>query len=528
MNKEEISRTFRISYSLKNTYRVNTILYSLKQIPLIKKLLPAKIYGVKELKIFANILSAMWEVASVFIWKLLYFVTLVCGVGAIYSRLPSDEVFLHVFLMLTIIGFILNTHLFNPTRDKYYAIILLRMDAKGYTLTDYFYRLLKDIIGFLPMTLIFGLLNKVPLWICFIIPFSVVAGKIFCSAISLANYEKRGKAYNENKLSIPVWIAVLLLLVITYGMPAMGYVIPEKAVITLLIAFIPLGLLGIRKIITFGEYRQVNQEILAQMLLQLDSAKNINKKSAEKMISKDRKISSAKKGFEYLNELFMKRHRKILWQSTRIQAIVILILVIIAVIFVKISSGISEETYGLMIQNMPYFVFIMYAINRGMGFTKALFMNCDHSLLTYSFFKQPNCILRLFAIRLREIIKVNLLPATVLGAGLSVIFYMIGGSGKLFECILVFLSVISLSVFFSVHYLTIYYLLQPYNPSTEVKSGTYFIIQFITYVVSFIMIYIKLPVFIFGILCVAFCVIYCVVACILVYRFAPKTFRLRN
>ena len=155
-------------------------------------------------------------------------------------------------------------------------------------------------------------------------------------------------------------------------------------------------------------------------------------------------------------------------------------------------------------------------------------MNCDHSLLTYSFFKQPNCILRLFAIRLREIIKVNLLPATVLGAGLSVIFYMIGGSGKLFECILVFLSVISLSVFFSVHYLTIYYLLQPYNPSTEVKSGTYFIIQFVTYVVSFIMIYIKLPVFIFGILCVAFCVIYCLVACILVYRFAPKTFRLRN
>ena len=30
-------RTFRISFSLKNTYRVNTILYSLKQIPLISK-----------------------------------------------------------------------------------------------------------------------------------------------------------------------------------------------------------------------------------------------------------------------------------------------------------------------------------------------------------------------------------------------------------------------------------------------------------------------------------------------------------
>lgn len=59
----------------------------------------------------------------------------------------------------------------------------------------------------------------------------------------------------------------------------------------------------------------------------------------------------------------------------------------------------------------------MYAINRGTGFTKALFMNCDHSLLTYSFYKQPKFILKLFQIRLREIIKVNLLPALVIGRG---------------------------------------------------------------------------------------------------------------
>ena len=55
---------------------------------------------------------------------------------------------------------------------------------------------------------------------------------------------------------------------------------------------------------------------------------------------------------------------------------------------------------------LPYFAFIMYAINRGTNFTQALFMNCDHCRLTYSFYKQPNFILRLFQIRLREIIDV--------------------------------------------------------------------------------------------------------------------------
>ena len=36
---------------------------------------------------------------------------------------------------------------------------------------------------------------------------------------------------------------------------------------------------------------------------------------SEKKISTDTTISSDRKGFEYLNELFIKRHRKILWNS---------------------------------------------------------------------------------------------------------------------------------------------------------------------------------------------------------------------
>ena len=39
-----MNRTLAISFSLKNTYRVNSILYSLKQIPLLKKVIPATVY----------------------------------------------------------------------------------------------------------------------------------------------------------------------------------------------------------------------------------------------------------------------------------------------------------------------------------------------------------------------------------------------------------------------------------------------------------------------------------------------------
>ena len=155
-------------------------------------------------------------------------------------------------------------------------------------------------------------------------------------------------------------------------------------------------------------------------------------------------------------------------------------------------------------------------------------MNCDHSLLTYSFYKQPKFVLKLFQIRLREIIKINLLPAAMIGVGLAVLLYASGGTDNPLNYGILIISILCMSMFFSVHYLTIYYLLQPYNISTEIKSGTYQLVLSATYLVCFFMMRWKMPIFLFGLMAIAFCVVYCVIACILIYRFAPKTFRLRT
>ena len=176
---------------------------------------------------------------------------------------------------------------------------------------------------------------------------------------------------------------------------------------------------------------------------------------------------------------------------------------------------------------LPYFVFIMYAINRGMNFTQALFMNCDHSLLTYSFYKQPNFILRLFQIRLREIMKINAVPALVIGGGLALILFASGGTDNPLNYVVLIVSILCMSLFFSIHYLTVYYLLQPYNAGTELKSGTYRIIMSVTYLVCFALMRLRMPIMLFGLMTIVFCVLYSIAASVLVYRFAPKTFRIR-
>lgn len=85
-----------------------------------------------------------------------------------------------------------------------------------------------------------------------------------------------------------------------------------------------------------------------------------------------------------------------------------------------------------------------------------------------------------------------------------------------------------MSIFFSVHYLTLYYLLQPYTASTELKSGTYKLAVWATYLVCFLLLQFQVPALLFGILSLVFSLVYSGIACILVYRMAGRTFRLRS
>lgn len=520
--------TLRISFALKNTYRVNSILHSLKQIPLLRRILPATLYRIRGFKILANVLSVLWELVSIFLFKFLYFFTMVCGIGILYQKASLTLTFLHILLFLTLVGSYMNAHLFDPSRDKYYAMILLRMNARSYTLVNYGYAMLKTVVGFVPCTLLFGLDRGVPLWLCLLIPFCVAGAKLTSDAYSLRDYEKNGCVRNDSKFQKAAWLLTGLLLALAYLPPAAGLVLPFPASAALFLMWIPTGLWGLRKLIRFQYYREINQELLSQVPIQTDPVKKAVKTANEKAISTDTSITSRKTGFEYLNELFIKRHRKILWRSTIRIAAICAFLCCGALVLMKIMPEIRPELNELVMTWLPYFAFIMYLINRGTGFTQALFMNCDHSLLTYAFYKQPGFVLRLFQIRLREIIKINALPALVIGVGLALILAASGGTDDPLDYGVLVVSVLAMSVFFSIHYLTAYYLLQPYTAGTEMKSGTYRIVMILTYAACYALMRLRLPILVFGAASIVFCVLYSLVACILIYRFAPRTFRLRT
>ena len=520
-------QSFLISFRLRNTYKVNTFIYALKSIPGIRKLLPDKLYQSKALKIIGNIISILLEIINIFLGKFLYLLLMIVSLVSLYET-PKNTTFIHILFFLSIIGAFLNTYMFNPTKDKYYAMFIMRMDAKKYSLSNYFYAIIKVFIGFLPFTILFGLLSDVPLWLCFILPLFIASTKIIVSAYSLSLYEKKGIIINENKPVKYIWILTSVFLLLAYGLPYLKITMPIEIAVIIMLVSIFFGLFCLRYLLRFNKYREMYKQVLTSTNMNaVANANQITKETVLSQISIDKKLTSNKKGFAYFNDLFIKRHSKLLLKSAkRVSAASAIVLAIILLI-TTMNQDIKTSVNNMLLTYLPYFVFIMYLINRGESVTRAMFMNSDHSMLTYTFFRKPEAILKLFKERLKSIILINLLPATVIGLGLPLILLLTGGTGNPLNYFVLFISIIAMSIFFSVHHLVIYYLLQPYNINSETKNTTYTIVSILTYVVCYYMIDLRLPTLSFGLATIIFAIAYSLISLFLVYKFAPKTFKIR-
>ena len=521
--------TFVTSFKLQNTYRTNSIIYSLKQLPLIKRILPNSLYKNRGLKIFANIISILWEIINIFIGKIIYILLMIFMALSWYKTNNADT-FIHLFTFLTYAGGVLNTYMLNPTKDKYYAIILMNIDARKYGLSNYYYQLIKLVIGFLPFTILFGMIANVPLWIQIALPFFVVAIKLIVMNYSIYDFKKTNKASNENLPTKFVWGFVGVCLLLAYGLPAINITINQSIFIYIFVISIILGIYCLIKIHNFKDYRKMYKQVLTESNVYMQERKagtQLIKDTSLKQIELDKNYTSNKSGFAYFHDLFVKRHKKILTTAVKKQSIVILLIFIAMIIGISVNSDFKSKTNEILMVYLPYFVFIMYCINRSSSVTQAMFMNCDHSILTHRIYRTPKVILGIFKERLKTLIKINLLPAVLMGGGLALLLYLSGGTDNPHNYAILFISIIAMSIFFSVHYLVMYYLLQPYNVSTEMKSSTYKVVQGLTYIVCWYMIQIRLPIFSFGIATIVFCIAYCLISLFLAYKYAPKTFKLR-
>ena len=403
----------------------------------------------------------------------------------------------------------------------------MRMDAKNYTIAQHIYTVLRVLVGTESFLLVGMWFLQLPLWLC-LLPFGVVAAKTLSVAWSLFRFEKSGFVRNENSPVRVVWGTIALCFLFAYGALPLRVFLPSVLVAGSALLSVVLSLFAFGYLFRYRSYRPLAQQLLGQktaaLRVNIDAIKDENFK---KNISEDQSITSQKRGYAYFNELFIKRHQRLLWRYAKRIALIALALFLVGGIALYQFPQAHGEVRQLLMTYLPYCIFLVYSFHSGKSVVQAMFRNCDHSMLTYSFYRRKEVILSLFRLRLFDVIRINLLPALVLGIGYASLLFICDPSG-LWTCLMVIICVVGSSILFSIHFLACYYLLQPYNEATETKSSTYGIVMAVTYLICFAFIYLRMDVWLFGTLMIAFSLVYGIVAYLLIGRYAYRTFRLRN
>ena len=559
---------------LRSIIGYNGLVFALKKTPVIGKLIPDRLYSTTFLKVIYWIFHIIVEVFKLFIGKIFDLAAFLLSDQYIEHELGGgmsrSAVFgnlgLFMFLLYALCGILIRVPYFNCTTEKEYLVFMLRMDAKKLNETLICYDLAKLFIGYV-MAGIIAVITGAPFWLWLGIPVLALAVKFLGIGLQILSFRLKIKLHKSLKISTVAYL-IRLTLVLLAGpffivFIANGYFIPMPQLVIITALTVIGGIWGLIIFIKTDSnlHRRALHDNISKTEVKATSQYD-NTKSFKKIKAKGT-IKGNKKGFDYLNALFVKRHWTMLCMKPVIFTIIVvavMILLIAEFIYGYYSRFGSENCWNMVITNLvnfftfrafndallpvgddPAFEFLRYVAqfhllgmliplsiaDNSFKSTQAMFINCDNSLMTFSFFKQREKIIRLFDIRLKQLIKINIGPVIAIGAFANLILFVTGGQSYPGEYLVTFLAAFLLSVLTSVTWLALYYLFQPFTTSVVAKSGAYRITSIIIYSVASIIVWIPLASYILVPVLLVFAAGYVFFLRNRVNKLAPKTWKIK-
>jgi hypothetical protein len=234
-----------------------------------------------------------------------------------------------------------------------------------------------------------------------------------------------------------------------------------------------------------------------------------------------------KTGYAYLNAIFFSRHKRFLIQPIQRRLIIIGVLFFVGLLIMLISPETSSKVTTYLLGGLPFFVFIMNYTSIGERVCKAMFYNCDQSLLRYGFYREQAAILDNFKIRLIKLSGFNLIPALAICLACTLLFLISGEDWGLRDALTFWVTILCLSLFFSVHHLFMYYIFQPYSTELNMKNPFFFIVNSIVVGLSAACIGFPKGSSVFTLVVLVGTIAYMVIALTLVYKYSSRTFRVK-
>lgn len=521
--------------------RINGILYYLKKLPLIKGLLKNINYSFIGFKKFLSIMSIIYNIiAGPIGFGLFFFVAIYLPTTSFLSGGDTLSTIMFFIFSFFFLYRLLGSELMEPNRETFILVKQMKMDPKVYSISQTLWKKSRALFSqSLVLALVFKfILNKDPIN-GLKIGIAVTMFTIFMEAVHLYIFKKTDFILNRfEKTRAGIMIAGLAATYAIIGLTS----IPEylnlfKLLINIYLTLILslLGIIGFIYLLKYDRYWDIlNEENKSWKFKEIQEATKDIKFQEVKLRDKDfdekslkENEASEKEGYDYLNYIFFKRHKRVVYKPMIRKALMVVAAFLIIFIVDKFFiEGFGADIANEFIDSYAIFVFIVYTICNATTIMKSLFYNCDRSLLRYGFYKKGDALLKMFFLRLRKILLSNMVPIFVLCIGIFQFIYF-NAPERILQTIPMIVSTILLGILFSVHYIFIYYILQPFTTDLKTKNPLYNIINFLVYILAYLLIFlnwsaIKMLPYIVGV-----SIIYISMAIILVYKKAPKTFRVK-
>ncbi|MEF2243637.1 hypothetical protein V1L65_01700 [Paenibacillus sp. IITD108] len=532
--------SFRTLQSIKTSTAINIFIYYLQKLPFIKRLVTDELYAnlsaKQALTIVVSIIRIIWNV----LLRLLY-IGLIVYLPAVWlgEGLPKDvlwQYFVHIFFVISfIVSGTSSAVMLEPKREKYVAIKLFRIHPNSYMRSSLTLRYIAFFVYLLPVLLLFGLLLKGSFIQILLLCLSVTLWRIAVEYLHLKLYEKTNIILIKQQAI--VWLVIGLGYIAAF-LPLYLHHVPATSKLLLHpVAFILIGFMGIAAAFQLHRYRDYRaitdaatrrDDPLLNLGRMITEAQQTSVKTKESDYAKQPAHSEQlerKEGFDYLNALFFARHHSIVTSPyyKRLAIIAIAGVIIIAglLLFQQQLADINIETRIIL----PFLFMVMYFLTIGEKLCKAMFYHCDISLLRYGFYR--HAAYRHFRIRFYKILVQNTVISVLLGLVLTIALMLAGTNLWNADIAYLWLSVLALALFFSVHHLFLYYIFQPYTTELNIKNPFYYFITSFVSALSAIAIVMRPEPLGFAIFIALLAIAYTIIAHFLVRKRGHHTFTLK-
>jgi hypothetical protein len=519
-------KCLKTSLDIDVAYSVNSFIYTLRKLPILKDLLTDDSYSSKTLKTIIKFIGIILSLGRLIFVKFLYFFIIFV---ISYKLFPKNLVsaYYHIYFLLMILGMFINNKLLNTSKKKYFSLILFNMDATKFLRAQLFFSNFINLLLNSICIFFFGHLISAPIIYSLALIVLTLCVRIVGEALNIMYYKKYNYIWYSNT---KLYFTILLVLLGLCLLPYLNVYISINIILLVTIIFILLSIPSLIYLLNIKDYKLIYKQ-LTQVTNIMDSKNEkdylkqamVDVKDKDKII--DNKKIQGKKGYDLFNTIFFERHKEILLRSAKKYSLILICIYLVLSYLTLTNLSYSNTINKFLNNNLAWFVIIMYFINRGSIITQAMFFNCDHAMLKYNFYREEKTIIGLFKKRLTTVIKVNLLPAFIIGFGNSILL-ILSSNYNIITIVSMSLFIIFLSIFFSVHYLVIYYLLQPYNKDLEVRKLSYSLVILLTYIISYQLTDLVINSLYLSVIGVVITVLYIIISLLLVKKFAPQTFRL--